>query len=264
MAITIQNVMDKLMEPVNKIHNTVDTLKSGNPAMDVKGIATSFMPTHHVIQQAINLGANLLITHEGVFFSHQDSTSYVENDPVFIEKRQLIDQSGIAIFRFHDYLHRYQPDGIMAGLVQALGWQSYVEENQPAATILTIPAMTAKETAEYVKSRLGIQFVRTAGDLSATCTRVGLLAGYRGGGALSIPLFEKENLDLIILGEGPEWETPEFVRDAVYQGKQKALLVLGHAESEVPGMKYLAEWIQTLFPEIPVHFIPEKPLFQVV
>jgi putative NIF3 family GTP cyclohydrolase 1 type 2 len=152
----------------------------------------------------------------------------------------------------------------MAGLVQALGWQSYVEENQPAATILTIPAMTAKETAEYVKSRLGIHFVRTAGDLSATCTRVGLLAGYRGGGALSIPLFEKENLDLIISGEGPEWETPEYVRDAEYQGKNKALIVLGHAESEEPGMKYLAEWMRSIFPAIPVHFIPEKQVFQII
>ena len=35
-----------------------------------------------------------------------------------------------------------------------------------------------------------------------------------GGGALAIPYFEAEHLDLIITGEGPEGETPEYVRDA--------------------------------------------------
>lgn len=124
--------------------------------------------------------------------------------------------------------------------------------------------MTVKEIAEYVKRKLGIGFVRIAGDVTLNCTRIGLLAGYRGGGALSIPLFEKENLDLIISGEGPEWETPEYVRDAVYQGKQKALMVIGHAESEEPGMKYLSEWLKPIFPEIPIRFIPEKGIYRIL
>lgn len=264
MEITIQHVIDKLMEPVGKLPNTVDTLKSGDSSMEVKGIVTTFMATHQVIQQAMDIGANLIITHEGLFYSHHDTTEYLESDPVYSEKRRLIEESGIAIYRFHDYWHRYQPDGIMVGLLQALGWEAFVSENQPAATILTIPSMTVREIAEYVKNKLGIRYVRVAGDLSSTCTRIGLLAGYRGGGALSIPLFEQEKLDLIISGEGPEWETPEYVRDATNQGKQKGLIVLGHAESEEPGMKYLAEWMKSMFPSIPIHFIPEKPSFQVI
>ncbi|AEH48178.1 MULTISPECIES: Nif3-like dinuclear metal center hexameric protein [Parageobacillus] len=264
MAITVQDVLDQLMASVGKIPNTVDTLKYGDPNMGVKGIAISFMPTYHVIQQAVSMGANLLITHEGLFYSHTDNTETLKNDPVYQEKFRLIYESGIAIYRFHDYWHRYQPDGIMVGLVHALGWEPYVSEHQPAATILTVPSMTAREIAEYVKRRLDIPFVRVSGDLSTQCARIGLLAGYRGRGALSIPLFEKESLDLIIYGEGPEWETPEYVRDAVCQGKQKALIVLGHAESEEPGMKYLAEWLKTIFFNIPIYFIPEKPIFHVI
>lgn len=264
MPVTIQNVIDQLIKPVGGLQNTVDILQWGNPTTEVKGIITSFMPTYQVIQQAIEMEANLLITHEGLFYSHHDHTDFLENNPVYHEKRKLIEDSGIAIFRFHDYIHRYRPDGIMAGLVQALEWEPYVEEHQQAASILTIPEMTVREIAEHVKSKLDIGFVRAAGDGSFTCTRIGLLAGYRGGGALSIPLFEKENLDLIICGEGPEWETPEYVRDAVYQGKQKALIVMGHAESEEPGMKYLAQWMKTIFPDLPICFIPEKPVFHVI
>ncbi|MCM3694172.1 Nif3-like dinuclear metal center hexameric protein [Neobacillus niacini] len=264
MPITVQNVIDKLLEPIDSIQNTVDTLLSGNPALEVKGIATAFMATQQVIEQAIALGANLLITHEGIYFSHHDNEKSLENDPIYNDKSRLINDSGLAIFRFHDHWHKCKPDGIMAGLIQELNWQSYVVENQPAATILSIPQMTVGEISAYIKKLLGIQYLRFSGDLSMNCTRIGLLAGYRGGGGLCIPLYEKEDLDLIIYGEGPEWETPEYVRDANYQGRQKNLIVLGHAESEEPGMNYLAEWIRTIFPSIPTHFIKVEQALKVL
>jgi putative NIF3 family GTP cyclohydrolase 1 type 2 len=264
MPITVQNVLDKLMEPVNRIQNTVDTLKAGDPATEVKGIATAFMATHQVIEQTVTLGANLLITHEGIYFSHQDHTEFLEMDTVYKEKRTLITESGLAIYRFHDYWHRYKPDGIMAGLIQALDWQSYIVENLSAATILSIPPMTIAEISDHIKERLGIKYLRFAGNLSIECTRIGLLAGYRGGGSLCIPLYDGEGLDLIIYGEGPEWESPEYVRDANYQGKQRNLIVLGHLESEEPGMSYLAKCLQTMFPSIPTYFIPVEQALQVI
>ncbi|WHY02842.1 Nif3-like dinuclear metal center hexameric protein [Neobacillus sp. DY30] len=264
MPITVQNVLDKLMEPVERIPKTVDTLKAGNLGTEIKGIATAFMATHKVIEQTIALGANLLITHEGIYFSHHDDTEFLEKDPVYDEKRRLIIESGLAIYRFHDYWHRYQPDGIMAGLIQALDWQAYIEENQQAVTILTIPPMTLAQISEYLKVRLGIQYLRYSGDLAMRCTRIGLLAGYRGGGSLCIPLYEQEELDLIIYGEGPEWETPEYVRDAIKLGKNRNLIVLGHMESEEPGMSYLSQCLQSMFPSIPTYFIPVEQALQVI
>jgi putative NIF3 family GTP cyclohydrolase 1 type 2 len=264
MPITVQEVLYKLMEPVEPVQNTVDILMSGDPAAEVKGIVTAFMATHKVIEQTISLGANLLITHEGIYFSHYDHTESLEKDPVYNEKRRLIMESGLAIYRFHDYWHRYKPDGIIAGLIENLDWHSYIIENLPAATILSIPPITLAEISEHIKRRLDIPYLRFAGDLSMKCSRIGILAGYRGGGSLCIPLFEKEDLDLIIYGEGPEWETPEYVRDANVQGKQRNLIVLGHAESEEPGMSYLAQCIQTMFPGIPTYFIPVEQALGVI
>ncbi|MFS0778141.1 Nif3-like dinuclear metal center hexameric protein [Neobacillus sp. 3P2-tot-E-2] len=264
MPITVQDVLDKLMEPVDTIQNTVDKLKAGDPTTEVKGIATAFMATQQVIEQTLALDANLLITHEGIYYSHHDHTESLEKDSVYKEKRRFIAESGLAIYRFHDYWHRYKPDGIMAGLIQALNWQSYIVENQPAATILSIPSMTVAEISEYLKERLGIQNLHFSGDVMMKCTCIGLLAGYRGGGSLCIPLYEQENLDLIIYGEGPEWETPEYVRDAKFQGKQRNLIVLGHAESEEPGMRYLSQCLQTMFPSIPSYFIPAGQALEVI
>ncbi|MNR42724.1 NIF3 (NGG1p interacting factor 3) [compost metagenome] len=115
-----------------------------------------------------------------------------------------------------------------------------------------------------MKKRLGINYVRVHGDLNLTCSKIGILAGYRGGAQNAIPLFEQEQLDLVIYGEGPEWETPEYVRDAVFQGKHKALIVLGHAESEEPGMKLLAYMLTNKYPEVPIHYIKERPIFEVI
>ncbi|MCR2822871.1 Nif3-like dinuclear metal center hexameric protein [Lederbergia panacisoli] len=264
MTITIKDVLDKLKEPVPKIENTVDMLITGYQDEYVKGIATTFLATTNVIQQAKKLGVNLLIIHEGLYYSHFDKTEKWQHDFIFLEKKNLIEQSKIAVFRLHDYIHKYKPDGITSGLIRILNWESFVEKDDAAASILTLPAMSLREIVYYIKSKLNIPYVRVVGDLSLVCERVGVSVGYRGGSEISIPFFHETQLDLLISGEGPEWETPEYVRDAVQQGRKKALIFLGHAESEKAGMEYLAQNIQSLFPNIPVHFIEEKPVFQIL
>ncbi|WP_010677916.1 Nif3-like dinuclear metal center hexameric protein [Bacillus timonensis] len=263
MEVTVQDIINHLTTSLGHIENTVDTLKSGLPSSQVTGIAVSFMPTYNTIHKAIELGANLLITHEGLFYSHWDQTDFGKNE-VIDQKKKLIKDSGIAIFRFHDYWHRYQPDGIMLGLVTNLGWDDYVVEHQPAATIISLPGMTAKEVADHLKNKLHIKYVRFMGNPEKQVKRVGILVGYRGSGSTAIPFFENHDLDLVIYGEGPEWETPEYVRDSISQGKEKALLVIGHAESEEPGMSYLADKLQQMFQEIPVYFIPNESCFEMM
>jgi putative NIF3 family GTP cyclohydrolase 1 type 2 len=265
MSIIIEDVIESLIKPVGRLEQSVDTLKFGDPQAEVTGIVTTFMPTQSVLEEAVALGANLIISHEGPFFSHHDSfEKIIADDPVYLTKKKFISDSGLAIFRFHDYWHKCEPDGIMEGLIDALAWNPYVLTHYPASSILQFPPLGVREIAGYVKSRLGLSFVRIAGNMDISCKRVGLLAGYRGGGQLAIPLFLEEDLDLIIYGEGPEWETPEYVRDAVQQGRAKALIVLGHAESEEAGMRFLAKRLHDKYPNIPIHFLSDMPIFQVI
>ncbi|MBS4209342.1 Nif3-like dinuclear metal center hexameric protein [Bacillus sp. FJAT-50079] len=261
MTILVRDVVDQLIKPAQKLEPTVDRLIAGNEQVPIKGMATTFIATQHVIQQAIDLGVNLLITHEGIYYRHHEQWL---NDPVYEEKKCLIKNADIAIFRFHDYVHLYKPDGIMAGLLYKLNWKAYVEKHCDIVSVLSLPAISLDEMTQYIKARLNLSYVRVVGDLSMMCERVGLLVGYRGGGDLAIPLFQQNQLDVMIIGEGPEWETPEYVRDAVQQGRGKALIVLGHAESEKHGMEYIAIKLQMLYPNIPVHFIDDKPVFQFV
>jgi putative NIF3 family GTP cyclohydrolase 1 type 2 len=66
----------------------------------------------------------------------------------------------------------------------------------------------------------------------------------------------RDDIDVVVCGETPEWETCEYVRDSAAAGRKKALIVLGHCDSEEAGMEYLAEWLRPLFPGVPVHFVP--------
>lgn len=264
MKLTFGQVIGHLTAGIRKPDGTVDRLEPGAPESEVQGIVTAFSASQYIIEQAALLGANLIITHEGVFYSHQDNREGLENDPVYRQKSALIASTGVGIYRFHDYVHRYTPDGIMEGLLRELEWEPYVEQLLPHVSILSLPAMKVSEIAGYLKQQLHIPYVRAAGNLSAACSRVGVMVGYRGSGATTIPLFEQDSLDLIIAGEGPEWETPEYIRDAVRQGRNKALIMLGHAESEAPGMKLLAQRLALQFPDVPVHYIQEQPVYQIV
>ncbi len=67
------------------------------------------------------------------------------------------------------------------------------------------------------------------------------------------------DVEVLLVGEVPEWETVEYVRDASAQGRHKALILLGHEVSEEPGMKKCPKIFALLFPETAVVLHPRRP-----
>ncbi|MFX3649604.1 MAG: Nif3-like dinuclear metal center hexameric protein [Paenibacillus sp.] len=265
MDLTVQDVVLHLLDNIELPENTVDQLITGSLDCKVTGIIIAFMPTQYVIEQAIQHGANLIIAHESPFYNHHSHTDWLAKDSVYMDKRKLIDEAGISIYRCHDIIHRFQPDGITEGLIQALGWSPYVEQRLPEADVLSLPEeQSVQAIAHHVKTCLGIDYVRVAGNPEIVCRRAAVLVGFRGNGHVTIPLIQNEQLDLIIAGEGFEWETPEYIRDAMQQGKSTALIMMGHAESEAPGMKLLADRLAERFPELSVRFAGERPVYTVI
>jgi len=263
MRTTVRDVIAALTAPAaGKPEPTVDGLLFGDPDAEVTGIVTAFMPSQRVLEEAHAAGANLVVAHEGPFFSHHAAFAQtLDDDPVWRAKKNFILETGLALYRLHDHVHRYTPDGIEDGLLEALDWSRHVVRRLPAAAILEREATTVRAVAEELKTRLGLSAVRVAGDPDAPCRRIGLLVGNRGGGANAIPLFERERLDLAVCGEGPEWEAPEYARDAARQGRTRAVIMIGHAESESPGMRLVARRLAAAFPSIPVRCADEEPVF---
>jgi putative NIF3 family GTP cyclohydrolase 1 type 2 len=238
---------------VNQVPETVDTFKTGDPTQPLTGIVTTFLASAAVISRAAELGANLIITHEPTFYNHLDDTDWLRADPVYQAKRRLIDTHGIAVWRFHDYWHRTQPDGIITGVLDRLGWEQTPDVQHPY--VASIAPLSLAELAEQVKTQLGVASVRVTGPDDLICRRVGLLVGASGGRS-HIEALRRDDVDAVICGEINEWETCEYVRDAVFFGRPRGLIVVGHAPSEEDGMKYLATWLRPHLPGVPIHHVP--------
>lgn len=241
-AYTVQQIMDLILKEGNlrTIPDTVDTLKSGSPDQAVTGIVTTMFATVSVIEQAVKLKANFIIAHEPTFYNHRDDLEWVKDNDVVKKKQALLEKHKIAVWRFHDYCHSLKPDAIRYGVVKKAGWTQYYK-NETAA--LTIPSTTLGDLVKHLKTKLGIQKLRVIGDLSQPCSKLAIMPGAAGGQRqVSVAVAEKP--DVLIVGETPEWEGVEYARDGRLLGSRMALIVLGHAVSEEPGMEYFMEWLQ--------------------
>jgi putative NIF3 family GTP cyclohydrolase 1 type 2 len=242
----------------SQIPNTVDVFKEGDPETLVKGIVTTMFATMDVLKQAVAKNCNLIIVHEPLYYNHRDETTQFQNDPVFLEKQKFIKDNKLVIWRFHDYIHRMKPDGILSGMVTKLGWKNYVVDGHLDQYL--IPETTLGELLKYLKQIFPKNSFYIVGNPEMKLSKVRFAAGAPGSAA-HIKLLEDKNVDVILAGESSQWETYEYTRDAVSQGRNKAVIFLGHVASEEAGMDFCAGWLKGFIKDIPVLFIESGPSY---
>jgi putative NIF3 family GTP cyclohydrolase 1 type 2 len=254
-AITAREIVERIQKNVTCewAKDTVDTFKAGNPDDPVTGVAVVCMPTLSALQQAADSGCNFIIAHEPIFYNHKDEISDLENDPVLKTKRDFIRDHRLIVWRFHDHIHNTNPDGVIRGMVEEFGWESYQKKDDPV--IFTIPSLSVQELAVALSKKLGASGLRIVGDPGLKSGKVGLSVG--APSSLSqIAMLQRPDVEILIAGESREWETVEYVRDAAAAHLPKAMILLGHCVSEEAGMKYCAKWLKTFIGEVPITFIP--------
>jgi len=241
---------------------TVDTFKAGNPDTALTGIAVTMMATMDVLQRASAKGLNFVITHEPTFYAHSDTPEGLpENDSVWAEKRAFIEKHGMVVWRFHDHWHMRKPDGIEAGMVNVLGWQKFQSpENQ---YLFVMPETTVKQLAEEVATKLDSAVVRVVGEPQMKVTKIALSPGAAGFQTETHAL-ERDDVQVLLVGETREWETVEYAADAVTQGRNKALIVIGHIPSEQAGMEECTRWLKGFVSSVPIEFVAARQPFWTV
>ncbi len=271
----IDGIIAKTGVPRLPEDKTCDRLMTGSLDNEVTKIVSTFMATVDVIKAAADAGANFIITHEPTWFTGMDDTSWLQDDPVYLQKKELIEKTGMTIWRFHDHMHMAKEDGIFTGFDLESAWEDYhmpVDENSPFFQsgktkdfCYQIPKTTLAGLVDYFKEKFDMPFVRIIGDPQMPVERVAVLLG---GGSLGLgnehmpmELMKNRNLDCILCGETTEWTLPAYVRDASQMGMNKSILILGHERSEEPGMKHLGPWLKSIVGEIPVLYIPSNEPF---
>ena len=231
---------------------TVDTFKAGHPEQEITGVACTFMATVDVLKQAASLGCNLVITHEPTYYNHLDKKDMLENDPVYAAKQAIIEENNMVVFRFHDHWHRTTPDGIYVGMTDKLQWDQYLVKGEKG--IFDLPGITLAEVTDHMMKVFPEAIIRVIGDPDLVVEKTAFSAGAPGS-SRHIRLLQKEEINLVVIGEAPEWESLAYVNDASQAGLPKSMIILGHTVSEEAGMEYCAQWMRSFINEVPVHFI---------
>ncbi len=261
-TITARQIVDRIQQHlgVRLPGDTVDTFKAGDPNSPVTGVAVTMMATFDVLQRSAAEGKNFVITHEPTFYNHRDTTDQLESqaDAVLAEKKRFIAEHHLIVWRFHDGWHEHKPDGILLGMTEALGWNKF--QNPGDERLFVVPRTTMANLALEVKRKLNVRVLRVVGDPSMQVSNIGFLPG-AAGSERQIRMLERRDVDALLIGETPEWETVEYVADAVSEGKHKGLLILGHVVSEQAGMEECTSWLRSFISEVPVGFVPAREPF---
>jgi len=229
-----------------------DTFAAGRLDSEVSGILVTFMATRAVLERAVQLGANLIITHEPTFFQ-DGNVDHLAGDPVYEAKADFLQDNDLTVWRCHDLMHRARPDMILAGITRKLGWTDFQQHGN--RELFDLPLTTLQQLATDVRTRLSISHVRVTGPASLPIRRVAVSCGCNSW-EHQRRLLREEGVDALICGEVREWETCEYVRDSAADADGQGLIVLGHCNSEEAGMAYFADWLRPKVHGLPVHFVP--------
>lgn len=236
--------------------NTCDTLKCGSAEKEVTKAAVTMFPTVNVIKDALDWGADLLIVHEPLYYNHMDKHT---GDRVEVKKRELLENTGMTVYRYHDHSHIARPDMISVGMFEALGLSGeYEYEPDGLVRYHLKDAITPRELAAYMKKKLDIKHLRIAGAVDIPMKVLSGKFGSPGGVGREL---RNDKSEIMLIGEVCEWADCEYARDAAQLGYKKAIIAMGHIPSERNGMIYIADILKEKCPDIEIKYFESGEVF---
>ena len=148
--------------PFIKDYMGCDEYKSGFEDEECTGVISALVPTMEVLEKTVELGCNLLVVHEPIYYQTPDFSEWKGNfdNSVQKEKEKYIWEHRITVWRDHDHMHMHQPDSIFAGVMKYLGWEPYLNIKLSGALpffyVFDIPECTVVELSEELKEKIGM------------------------------------------------------------------------------------------------------------
>jgi len=256
-----KDIFNYLLSGANKIwETTCDTLICGDENKDVSRVAVCFKLTASVLDQAIEAGADMIITHEPTF-----AVSDKEEDATFHDKRKwkTLKNSGITVYRFHDHAHDRPVDYIHEGFIRSLDLnikKKHPNESLGIARYELSNKISPRELGKRIKDQLSVECVRIVGNLDTPIDHVCL--GLGSVGFKQIQYLFDPGCDVFVTGEVGEVKVCEYVRDACYYGQNKSVILLGHFSAEFAGMRLLAQELSEKL--IPAVYIDSGEVYETI
>jgi putative NIF3 family GTP cyclohydrolase 1 type 2 len=236
---------------------TCDGILWGDGQTEVTGIAVCWSSNVNQLRDAQKNGCNLYICHEPLYHYSERGENFHQKE---VEKNQFLKDSGIVVYRCHDFWDVMPEIGIVDSWSKFLGFAEepvarirfYNAHQLPEGTTL---GSLSRQIAHKVKE-LGQDVVNYIGDPDSKVTRIavgtGAITNFRSMFSLGADV-------LLLTDDGTRlWESAVWSIDA-----DVPLILVNHATAEEPGMRNLAEYVKEEFP-VPAHLIPQGCLYRSV
>lgn len=243
---------------------TRDKILYGNPNVECTGIVTTCWATVDVIKEAHEKGANLIICHEALFWNHGDHQEWLQENKTYLKKKQLLDDTGIVVWRDHDYIHSGIPmedgsytDGIFYGIADKLGWVDYIRKDDLEKNMhYEIPETTMEDLAEFLVERLHLNGVKVIGNKTCKVSKVRIPLHILADANDFINEADKDGIQCFLTMELIDFTLTEYIRDSSMFNFDRSIIGMGHFNLEEPGMEYMLKYLPKAIGEnIPLYYI---------
>lgn len=236
----VKDVADYIESIAPLIEGDDSGLICGNMKSEVKGVVVCWSPTLEVLKTCQELGCNLIISHEWLFYCRSNNR-WMENEKATyakmpnLKRLEILTRNNINVLRYHRNWDAVD-GGVADTLGEYLGFRNCIKKGF-FARVYMIKPMKLADLLELLNGKLQTTCV-CHGTPERTITCVGIACG----GVGQTFTFAEEFLDTptqaIIFGEMLEY-TNIYTRELGYD-----FIVTSHEASETPGLIKLADLLR--------------------
>lgn len=242
---------------------TTDTFKFGNPGKKIKKVAIAWKINLDTIKKAIEMEADLFISHESICVNAPNSEMKPEINfalPTELPKFDLLKEADLLVYRCHDLWDGFPEIGIRDTWRKKLNlgdkiisdkYPCYVTETEPGTV-----SDLAKHILEIIQP-LHERGLMVSGNMDKVVSKVGT-----GTGVCTNPFALRE------LGADVGIMTDDYyrhVREGIHSDELDFPTIhVNHAVAEEWGIMNLAKYVQEQFPMLEVNHIRQYCPYQYV
>ena len=227
----------------------------GSPDDEVTSILLALDCTPELIDEAVECGADMIVTHHPLIFS---GLKKISSDDLVGRAVIKAIKNGISIYAAHT-----NADKVLSGVSGAMGRRLGLEnvsiladegDGTGLGVVGTLPQpLTSRQALELVKERFGLKVVKSSKPVEGPVTKVAMCGG---SGASLIKAAQKAGAQLYISGD--------ISYHNFFTQNDFMIMDIGHYESEIDIVEILFSLIKKNFPTFAVRItqnINSNPIY---
>lgn len=247
-----QEIIDVLNQDRSWVNfdQTRDVVLFGDPQQEISNVGVCWVATMSVIQTAIDLGINFIISHENCFYEESTAQRKAIREARFL-KMELLKQHGICVYRCHDVWDKMPEYGVSDA------WSNIIDLPFEPRNVASFNSFAHFEplSAQQIASKIanGIQpFGQDSVTLLGNPDQMVTSLAIGTGAATDVFSMIKEGAECVVVSDDGKnnWVAGQYCVDF-----KIPMIIVHHPSCENPGIMKMAEYLKSKFPQIQTNYI---------